>query len=196
MTVEAALPLAQRWRVFLHERFPLPSYIIMTTLLALANVGIAVRVVGGHTQIPIILAGFVIALSFLFRLRCFDEIKDYRTDLQLNPQRPLPRGLLTIQQLQIAIGVLAITEMAVASSFGWAPAVTHLVAISYSFLMYREFFVGTWLRPQLTLYAITHTIASVSGMVAGCTGNRVGGLVFTSLSLSLRTCQLDAFQYF
>src|SRR5262249_49861480 len=29
------------------------------------------------------------------------------------------------------------------------------------FLMYREFFVGRWLRPRLTLYAVTHTAVSI-----------------------------------
>jgi 4-hydroxybenzoate polyprenyltransferase len=47
------------------------------------------------------------------------------------------------------------------SLYGWWSLASALVAIGYSLLMYKEFFVRRWLRAHLTTYAITHTLVIV-----------------------------------
>lgn len=165
--------MLKRWQIFIGERFPPVSHLPMAVLFALANVGMASRCTGSAPA-PLKAAGaFVLVLSFLFRLRCFDEIKDYATDVQVNPGRPLPRGVLTLRQVKAVIGALTIVEVALAACFGWPVVLSHLLAVGYSFLMYREFFIGRYLRPLLTLYAVTHTCSllllgwSVSSLATG-----------------------------
>ncbi|MDZ4199725.1 MAG: manganese transporter permease [Kiritimatiellia bacterium] len=151
----------RRWWGFLRERFPPTSSVPMILVFALANAGVALRLSGGSSSLLRGLGVATISLLFFFRLRCFDEIKDYETDCCHHPMRPLARGLLTRSHVKRMCWALAFCELALAGLFGWKALVTHTVTVGYSFLMYREFFIGRWLRPRLTLYAVTHTLVSM-----------------------------------
>lgn len=103
---------------------------------------------------------FCLMLSFFFRMRLFDEIKDYEVDLKVNPTRPLARGILSITQVKKALIALILFELIIAGGLGLSPFLIHAIAIGYSLLMYEEFFIGEILRPHLTTYAVTHTFVS------------------------------------
>ncbi len=171
MTSERAPTLERRWTIFINERFPLTAHLPMTLLFAAANVGLAITARGTDNTVRSCIVGSLLALCFLFRLRCFDEIKDYTTDAHVNPERPLPRGVLTVRQVKGMIAALTMLELALAAVVGWTVLVTHLIAVGYSYLMYREFFIGDYLRPRLTAYAVTHTFSSVllGYSLASCT---------------------------
>lgn len=104
---------------------------------------------------------FLLLLSFFFRMRLFDEIKDYEVDLKVNPTRPLARGVLTVPQVKKALLVLILFELILAGFLGLPAFLIHAIAIGYSLLMYEEFFIGDLLRPHLTTYAVSHTFVSV-----------------------------------
>jgi 4-hydroxybenzoate polyprenyltransferase len=122
-------------------------------------------------------------LVFL-RLRIFDELKDHGTDLKLNPGRPLPRGLISPGEAKLAAFAIAAAEAALACLCGLQAFAAWIVLLLYSLLMYREFFIGPWLRPRLELYAVAHTFA------AGWTGLfvavAVSGLALTALPRHVR----------
>ncbi len=158
---KATLSYSRRWLIFIGERFPLATHVPMAALFAISNGGLAIRAAGVVVSRWRLAAAIVLALSFFFRLRCFDEIKDYATDLGVNASRPLPRGILTLGQVKAAIAAKTVLELALAAIFGWQVLVSHLIAVGYSFLMYREFFIGRFLRPLLTTYAVTHTAVSI-----------------------------------
>ncbi|MCK6597137.1 MAG: UbiA family prenyltransferase [Bdellovibrionaceae bacterium] len=121
---------------------------------------------------------FVLLLSFFFRLRLFDEIKDYAVDLKYNPTRPLARGVLSVDQVKLILLVLIFAELIVTALLGKEYFFIHLVAIFYSLLMFEEFFLGSFLRPRLVMYAVTHTfVSSLSGFSAA--------LVFSGASLDV-----------
>jgi 4-hydroxybenzoate polyprenyltransferase len=149
------------WIVFIRERFPPISSVLMILLFVLADGLLASHLM--HVQIEWLLyiPAFLLALSFFFRLRLFDEIKDYETDLKINPTRPLARGILTIKQVWDVDLYLIGFEIVLAGLISWYALVAQLIAIGYSLLMYREFFIGSWLRKHLTIYAETHTFVSV-----------------------------------
>ncbi len=163
--------MGRRWWRFICERFPLATNLPMALLFAGANLAVAIR--AGEPPIARwqIGVGLVLTLSFLFRLRLFDELKDYTTDVRINPDRPLPRGLLTRHQVRAALAALTVGELALVGISSvlllFSPrlvpphwALTHVIAVGFSFLMSREFFIGAYLRPRLTAYAVTHTAAS------------------------------------
>lgn len=111
---------------------------------------------------------FLLQLSFFFRMRLFDEIKDYEVDLKVNPTRPLARGLIKIIDVKKALMILIAFELILAMGLGPSAFLIHAVAIGYSLLMYEEFFIGDYLRPHLTTYAVTHTfVSSLLGLSAG-----------------------------
>lgn len=158
---DALLSLPRRgWR-FVCERFPPWLHLPVIALIVAANGLMAARMLGAPMRLFSLAVAFAVAAMFFFRLRCFDEIKDYEVDLDLNPTRPLPRGLLTVRQMKGMILGLTALELGITAALGPAALCTHAAAVAYSYLMYREFFIGRFLRPHLTTYAVTHTFVSV-----------------------------------
>jgi hypothetical protein len=151
--------LLKSWWIFVKERFPLGSHIPMVALFCIGNVILTEELTKTDKFINPLL--FLLTFLFFFRLRCFDEIKDYEVDLRVNPTRPLARGVLTVSQVKVMIAVVALLEIALVASVGLAPLAMHLIAMAYSFLMYKEFFIGKWLSRHLTTYAVTHTFVSM-----------------------------------
>lgn len=149
-----------KWWILIQERFSPLSYVPMIFLFTWANGLYLTTSAGIPWNWPRFAIVFVLLLSFFFRMRLFDEIKDYEVDLKVNPTRPLARGILSISQVKKALFVLILFELTVAGSLGLNPLLIHALAIGYSLLMYEEFFIGDWLRPHLTTYAVTHTFVS------------------------------------
>jgi len=150
--------MLNNWRIFQRERFPLSSHLPLILALLFAHAALA----GLATAWPwpwVTL--FLVLLSFFFRMRLFDEIKDYAIDCEKNPSRPLPRGVLGVRDLQQLILILFCFELALTGLAKPIALAVLLPAQGYSFLMYREFFISDFLRPRLTTYAISHTVIMI-----------------------------------
>ncbi len=179
------------WLQFAKERFPLVEHGVMLGFFTLGNFMVALNF-SGVDPAGVFLEGFVlfiVTFLFFFRLRCFDEVKDYEVDLEQNPTRPLARGLLSVYAAKKMIFLLAGVESFLMFWFFFDSFFVYALALVYSFLMYKEFFVGDLLRPQLTLYAVFHTFVSVMVglfIVAGALGYSFSelpvGLVVFSLT--------------
>jgi hypothetical protein len=157
----------RRWTEFMQERFEPVSHLLMILFF-----------VGGHylmadasrfiilepTQVFLVTIGVGV---FFFKLRCYDELKDYDTDVEINPDRPLPRGLLRHNEVKRRIERCILVEVIIFTSCGssagfWAIA----IAIGYSLLMYKEFFIPKLIGPHLTTYATSHTVVTFFVSVA------------------------------
>jgi 4-hydroxybenzoate polyprenyltransferase len=104
------------------------------------------------------LGGILVTISFFFRLRVFDEIKDFASDAVLYPQRVLQSGRVNLGQLQVLAWVGAALELAWSVHRGWPATLGWGALFSYSLLMRYEFGVAEWLRARLLLYAISHMV--------------------------------------
>ncbi|MCL2875595.1 MAG: manganese transporter permease [Betaproteobacteria bacterium] len=150
--------MLSNWRIFQRERFPLHNHLLLILALLLAHVALAgFSATWAWSWVTL----FFVLLSFFFRMRLFDEIKDYAVDCEKNPSRPLPRGVLGVRDLQRAILILFCFELALTGIANPIALVMLLPAQGYSFLMYREFFIGKFLRRHLTTYAVSHTVVMV-----------------------------------
>jgi hypothetical protein len=150
------------WFIFIRERFPPVAYLSMVTVFTLANLSVVSFFVPGATgNVTTIASAWTVTLFFFFRLRLFDELKDEATDRVINTGRPLARGLLAAGQLKKLAFVLVVIELIVVAGSGKNALMVHAIAVLFSLLMYREFFIGAFLRRRLTLYAVTHTAVSV-----------------------------------
>jgi 4-hydroxybenzoate polyprenyltransferase len=142
------------------ERFPPLHHLPMIGAFLAAN-ALAARGLGGPTPGWGVLAAVALALlSFFFRMRIFDEIKDYATDLRVNPGRPLARGLISLREAKAVAFLLFGFEGALMAVTGLPGFYAWAAAAAYSLLMYREFFIGPWLRPKMEAYAISHTLVA------------------------------------
>lgn len=146
-----------KWFIFCRERFSPLQYIPMIAVFLGTNIAFALKVEGESAPTSVLFLMFVIFLSFFFRMRLFDEIKDYEVDIKHNPSRPLARGLLQVSDVKKMLGFLFVLEFLISLSLGKVVFIAWLVAAGYSLLMYKEFFIGQLLRPHLTTYAVAHT---------------------------------------
>ncbi|HLD99381.1 MAG TPA: manganese transporter permease [Bdellovibrionota bacterium] len=154
------------WWQFIRERFDPVSHLLMIGLFFVAHLVLARSVYLEPLNRGSLFALFVGTLAFFFKLRLYDEIKDFQVDKKFNPTRPLARGLLNHRDLYWAIALCIVIELVAFGLQGMAALISISFAIGYSLLMYREFFIGRYLRPLLTTYAISHTVVSVFLSVA------------------------------
>jgi 4-hydroxybenzoate polyprenyltransferase len=102
--------------------------------------------------------GALATVSFFFRLRVFDEEKDFAQDALTHPQRVLQTGRVTLPQLRRLAWVGALLELGWSVAQGRATLLLWAVALGYSLLMRAEFGVGAWLRKRLVVYALSHML--------------------------------------
>jgi hypothetical protein len=102
--------------------------------------------------------GMLATISFFFRLRVFDEQKDYALDAVNYPQRVLQSGRVSLAQLATLAGAGAVLELAWSVWMGGPTLLVWLLAVGYSLLMRYEFFAHAYLTKRLLLYAGTHLL--------------------------------------
>jgi len=95
--------------------------------------------------------GTVVCLLFTFHMRVLDEHKDREFDDTYHAHRPVQRGLITLGELRalnaIGLALQGILSLALSpkASLWW------LLAVGYSFVAGREFFLGAWIRSRFFL---------------------------------------------
>lgn len=136
------------------ERFPLGAYII----LVLLTMGVA-----GLDRLPEVeaittVAALLLFVLFFFRLRLFDEIKDYDIDVKYRPERIVARGEVSLSDVRIWLGLTILLEVLLLLLMPWEVIIWYLVAALWSGLMYFEFFAPVWLNRRFLLYSFVHLI--------------------------------------
>ncbi|WP_375444334.1 hypothetical protein [uncultured Fibrella sp.] len=148
---------------YLNQRFPLVNMGLFAVLF-LTVYSVAERTwpvtasgtFGWHEGGPAFGFGMVAVISFFFRLRVFDEQKDYALDSINHPDRVLQSGRVTLPQLQRVAIAGACLEITWSALMGLSTVVCWLLAVGYSLLMRYEFFISDFLKKRLVLYAVTH----------------------------------------
>jgi len=152
-------PFIKRFGAYLHERFPVFSHGLLIVSYYSSNQFLA-QVLENKGE-PVHYSGFtamgvLTIFCMFFHLRIFDEHKDYQDDIKYYPERILSQGLITLDHLKI-FGAIAITlELLMGSARGLPALLAVLLAIGFSLLMLKEFFIGAWLRQNFLVYAISH----------------------------------------
>lgn len=156
------LSFFRRWHIFIKERFSPIEHIILIIFFFFANSFIAALSINQLnwqlTKDQIL--GFFVILYVFFHMRVFDEIKDYKNDLKVNPQRPLARGVISVKEAKIVGFFLVFLEILISFFISLEVFVSSILVCVYTLIMYKEFFIGDWLRPRLATYAMAHTIVS------------------------------------
>ena len=102
--------------------------------------------------------GALATISFFFRLRVFDEEKDFAQDMVNHPGRVLQTGRVTLPQLRALAWAGALVELGWSATQGRLALLGWTLALVYSLLMRAEFGAGEWLRRRLVLYAGSHML--------------------------------------
>ena len=143
-----------RLTAYLKERFPLVNMMLFA-IIYLA--------VFSTTKLAwkfdlVFCLGILATISFFFRLRVMDEIKDFHIDSINYPNRVLQSGGITLPILIRLSTLFAFSELIWSYLHSWTAVAFWFVAFLYSLLMRYEFFVGEWLSKRLVLYAISHML--------------------------------------
>ncbi len=151
----------RRFGIYLTERFPLQQFIPLSFIFGINASLFAQLFLSGSYQIFSVLLTPLAFFLFLFRLRLFDEFKDYEHDKKHYSTRPVSRGLISLEELRIIIFVLLFFELILSLSLGFVPFTFFIIAFSYSLLLFKEFFVRDWLRSHFTIYIVVHEVLAI-----------------------------------
>lgn len=149
-----------RWYLFIQERFPILKHLLLIVFLFAANAFVIQSTTFEKLSLKSLSICFIVILFTFFRLRIFDEIKDYENDKVVYPDRPLARNLIKVSEAKKVAFILLIIELILSWIIGMSSLIGMLFVSIYSILMYKEFFIASWLRPKLATYAISHTFVS------------------------------------
>ena len=147
-----------KWLQYSKERYPLIIYLILSSGFALS----ANYMFPHNLSFPPFVLSLFGTLLFFFELRLMDELKDYDKDKVANPNRPLPRGLLTPKQAERMIknilwGMFGFSLL-LSLFFNLYTGIYYSLLTMYLFLMYREFFISKWLNDKILIYAVSHQL--------------------------------------
>jgi hypothetical protein len=153
----ASLP-ARLW-IYQAERFPLLKNGSLIAVFACSGVTLSAVLAG--RPLPDLAAygcAAFVAFGLFFQLRVSDEVKDADEDRRFRPERPVPRGLVSLPLL-IGLALLVAFLQALVAAL-YAPALLGLLLLVWAWmgLMAVEFFAPTWLRSHPFAYLVSHMV--------------------------------------
>jgi 4-hydroxybenzoate polyprenyltransferase len=153
------MDLLRRLSVYQAERFPLGRTSLLVAVFSAASVSASACLAGRDLpSISTYVAAFVTTLCFFFQLRVLDEIKDAEDDLKYRPERPIPRGLVSLRTI-IGLGIATVPVMIIACAAIDVRMVALLIpAWAWMGLMTVEFFVPKFLKANPALYTVSHML--------------------------------------
>lgn len=149
---------ANRWWVYQRERFPVLAHAPVIFAFSLSAVAYSALSRGAST-LPGWKPGLVaFASSFLcfLQLRLADEVKDREEDAKYRPYRPVPRGLVKLNELAWLWAGCMAAQLGL--SLWLAPRLAILLAVTWIYfgLMTKEFFARRWLKARPVVYMVSH----------------------------------------
>jgi len=151
--------LFARLMIYQAERFPLARTSLLVAVFSAASVSVSAHLAGrAPPAATAYFAAFLVTLLLFFQLRVLDEIKDGEDDARYRPERPIPRGLVTLRTI-VALGV-ATLPIAVVACLAVDPRLLVLLALAWGWmaLMTAEFFVPAWLKARPFAYMVSHML--------------------------------------
>lgn len=146
-----------RFLTYLKERSPLPALSILSL-----GIGLSGMYYNGVFDWKILILSLIINNLIFILLRLCDERKDFEKDKVINPTRPLPRGLYTVEEFErlIAIHFALITLSVIyLGVLGYRlGAGVLLIATVFAWLMFKEFYISHSLDKSPIIYALTHQV--------------------------------------
>lgn len=149
--------LLKRFNTYQKERFPLAILIFTTAAVVLSSNAVT----SSPLSIYSFIAGFVAGILYLFHIRVVDEVRDSLHDRTFHTYRPIPRGTISLKELKTMdlVGILAF--LAIALTFGIQTFVIGIVALLYTFLAGKEFFLGEKIRSRFFIYNAINLVQMV-----------------------------------
>ena len=158
----AAGETASLWHrlwIYQRERIPLGRTALLLAVFSAASINISAQLAG--RTLPgwgAYAVAFAVALIFFFQLRACDEVKDAEDDRRYRPERPIPRGLVSLR-LIVSLALAAVPVAAALTALLDLRLLLPLTLVwLWMGLMTAEFFVPHWLKARPLLYVVSHML--------------------------------------
>lgn len=150
------MSIAALW-TYQKERFPLAKTAPLLAMFSAASICVSAEL--AERPLPgwgAFLAGFIVAMMLFFQMRVCDEFKDLEDDRHYRPDRPIPRGLVSLR-LILSLGAASM-PIAAFAAWVWHPPVLWLLALVWLWLaaMTVEFGAPVWLKSRPVIYLLSH----------------------------------------
>lgn len=156
---EQDLSLGRRLWIYQAERIPIFKTATLLAAFSAASINVSALLAGRPLPgLATYAVAFLVLLIFFFQLRACDEVKDADDDRHYRPERPIPRGLVTIR---LIVGLAAATvPLAIAAAWSLSPKLLLPLAAVWLWLaaMTIEFGVPVWLKARPLLYLVSHML--------------------------------------
>ncbi len=150
----------RRFLVYQKERFPFLVHGVLIACFTFSAISYSriCRGVEGFIPWPDFLIGIFATITLFFLVRIFDEFKDQEDDRNYRSYLPVPRGLVSLNELR-NIGLLVATlQISVIAIYQTEMLWLYLIVIAYLILMGVEFFVPNWLKKRQIAYITSHMV--------------------------------------
>lgn len=163
--MEDCKPVAQkslfrRFLTYQKERYPFVGYIFLIGSFSFSAIAYS-RLCRGITvfvSIDKFLVCIFNTITLFFILRILDEFKDQEDDRRYRPYLPVPRGLISLQELKY-IGIATfLLQLIITYIFAFKMLLLLAMVYGYLLLMSKEFFVKKWLKQNQFWYVISHML--------------------------------------
>lgn len=150
----------RRFWIYLQERFPLFAHGPLIAIFTFSAVSYSriCRGAEGFILLKDYLIGIFLTIGLFLLVRIFDEFKDKEEDAKFRTYLPVPRGLISLNELKwvgiLLVGAQLTTLLLFQPSMLWL----YVMVLAYLCLMGVEFFVPTWLKSRQILYITSHML--------------------------------------
>lgn len=150
--------LASRLWEYQTERFPVFKHGALIAAFGASAVCLSALLRDAAPNPLAVLVAVLVLFGFFFQLRVADEHKDNEDDTKYRPERPVPRGLVTLGELRgVAIGV-GVVQLALTAWLSPGLIVFVLLVWACVAVMTKEFFVPKWLKARPIVYMVSHML--------------------------------------
>lgn len=151
------MSLPARLWTYQAERFPLKKIVPLLAVFSAASVTLS-AVLGARALpgLAAYLTAFALVLILFLQMRVADEIKDLDDDRRYRPERPIPRGLVSVR-LIVGLGIGTV-PLAIAIALAQGAGLIWLLGLVWLWLvaMTFEFGAPAWLKARPVLYLLSH----------------------------------------
>ncbi|MGL4400633.1 MAG: UbiA family prenyltransferase [Luteolibacter sp.] len=147
----------KRWWIYQKERFPLFAHGPLIFAFSACAVSFSSLLRGAPApDWQMFLTAFGVSLLMFLQLRIADEFKDAGEDGRWRPYRPVPRGLVKLEELRVLFGIAAVSQVGLVLALD--PRLLWVLAVAWTYLalMSVEFFCRDWLKRRPVVYLVTH----------------------------------------
>jgi len=138
------------------ERFPVFKHGALIAAFGASAVCLSALLRGAVPSLLSIVVAVLVLFGFFFQLRVADEHKDNEEDTKYRPERPVPRGLVTLAELRTAAIVVGVIQLVLTAFLGWMLIGLLLLVWAWMAVMTKEFFAPKALKKRPALYLISH----------------------------------------